>query len=70
MPAGRGLAVDEQHISVPEAVLARQRGALLVEINPEPTELSPRAHLALRGTAGVVLPELVELIAAGEEAGG
>lgn len=39
--------------------LARAHGATLVEINPQPTPLSPHAHFCLSGAAGVVLPALV-----------
>jgi NAD-dependent deacetylase len=38
---------------------ARQHGAVLVEINPNPTELSALADYVLRGLSGVVLPRLV-----------
>lgn len=43
-------------------VQARERGALLIEVNPEPTDLTRRANLSLRGPAGVILPRLVEMI--------
>jgi NAD-dependent deacetylase len=39
-------------------LLAREAGALIVQVNPEPTPLD-RAALNLRGAAGVVLPELL-----------
>jgi NAD-dependent deacetylase len=42
-------------------LVAREAGALVVQINPEPTPLD-RIALNLRGPAGVVLPELVEAI--------
>ena len=35
-------------------------GAMLVEINPEDTPLTPHADYALRGKAGEVLPVLVD----------
>jgi NAD-dependent deacetylase len=38
---------------------ALRSGAVVVEINPQPTPLSDRATFVLRGPAGVVLPELV-----------
>jgi NAD-dependent deacetylase len=38
---------------------AQQAGAIVVEINPGVTALTPRADYALRGNAGVVLPALV-----------
>lgn len=44
---------------------ARQRGAVLVEINPEETPLSPYAHLILNGKSGEVLPTLVECLNSG-----
>ena len=47
-------------------LLARRAGALVVEVNPEPTELTPHADLSLRGPAGVILPALAMLIVAGE----
>jgi NAD-dependent deacetylase len=40
-------------------VLARQRGAILVEINPQPTALTLQADYVLQGPAGTVLPALV-----------
>jgi NAD-dependent deacetylase len=40
-------------------MLARRRGALVVEVNTETTPLSAQADYALRGPAGVVLPALV-----------
>ena len=38
--------------------LARERGAQIIEVNPEPTSLTPLAHLALTGPAGAILPTL------------
>ena len=38
--------------------LALQRGAQLLEVNPQPTAVSHRAHWSLRGNSGDVLPEL------------
>lgn len=43
--------------------LARSRGAWVVEINPEPTESSGTAHLALREKAGTALARLAEVFA-------
>lgn len=40
-------------------LIARDRGAMLVEINPGATALTPQAHHVLAGPAGVVLPALV-----------
>jgi NAD-dependent deacetylase len=39
--------------------LAQRAGAIVVEINPNPTPLSATANHVLRGAAGVVLPALV-----------
>ncbi len=43
--------------SLPE--IARSRGAYLVEINVEPTPLTPLAHEVLRGPASEILPDLL-----------
>lgn len=43
--------------SLPE--IARERGAYLVEINLEPTPLSPLAHEVIQGKAAEVLPALL-----------
>jgi NAD-dependent deacetylase len=40
-------------------MMAQERGATVVEINPQPTPLSSSAHYVLRGAAGVVLPTLL-----------
>ncbi len=42
--------------------LAARRGVRIVEINVEETALSPRAHAALRGPAGEILPALERLL--------
>ena len=41
------------------AYMAKERGACVVEINLEPTPLSPIADFCLHGKAGEVLPEFV-----------
>ena len=41
---------------------ARQSGAMVVEINPQPTPFTARAHFVLAGAAGSVLPELVKAL--------
>ncbi len=41
---------------------ARARGAVLVEVNPEATPLTPRADFVLSGPSGRILPELVEAL--------
>ena len=42
------------------ADLARQNGAVVVEINPQPTTRAERFDYVLIGESGVILPELVE----------
>jgi NAD-dependent deacetylase len=44
------------------AFAAHNRGAIVVEINAEPTPLTPKADYALRGKSGEILPRLVEAI--------
>jgi len=39
---------------------ARNRGAMVVEINAEPTPLTPKTNFALHGKAGEILPALVQ----------
>ena len=41
---------------------ALERGAIVVEINPDDTPLTPAVHYALRGKAGEVLPALVQAV--------
>jgi NAD-dependent deacetylase len=43
-------------------LIARQAGALLVEVNPEPTSLSPLTDATILDRAGAVLPRLVEVL--------
>ena len=45
---------------LPHAAL--RHGAAVVEINPQPTALSPHADHVLRGPAGIVLPALVNAV--------
>ena len=45
---------------------ALQYGATVVEINPDPTPLSARAHHTLPGPAGEVLPALLRAVWPGE----
>jgi NAD-dependent deacetylase len=40
----------------------RERGGVLIEINPYPSELTPLCDVSLRGPAGQILPKLVALI--------
>lgn len=51
------------------ADIARQSGAVTVEINPEETGRSPDFDWVLTGEAGTVLPELVESLARYNRAG-
>lgn len=56
------LVVGTSSMVYPAAHLPRvalQHGARVIEINPEPTELSPSATLSLRGKAGEILPQLL-----------
>jgi NAD-dependent deacetylase len=41
---------------------ALRGGATVVEINPQPTPFTAKAHYALAGPAGVVLPELMKAL--------
>lgn len=43
-------------------LLAKERGALLVEVNPQATPLTPYVDFALAGPAGHILPQLLDLI--------
>lgn len=44
------------------AYAAKNRGALVVEVNLEPTPLTAKADFFLQGKAGEVLPELAKLV--------
>jgi NAD-dependent deacetylase len=39
--------------------VARGAGAVVIEVNPEPTDVSAAAHITCRGSAGAVLPALL-----------
>jgi NAD-dependent deacetylase len=57
------LAIGTSGVVYPAAWLpleALDNQAILVEINPEPTPLTPKAHYALAGPSGGVLPEIVK----------
>lgn len=43
-------------------LVAKRAGALVIEINPEPTSLSPLTTATILGRAGEVLPRLVEVL--------
>jgi NAD-dependent deacetylase len=56
------LSIGTSSLVYPAAALpneALESGATLVEINPNPTALTPHADYALRGNAGEVLPRLL-----------
>ncbi|OGG07226.1 MAG: NAD-dependent protein deacylase [Candidatus Glassbacteria bacterium RIFCSPLOWO2_12_FULL_58_11] len=44
--------------------MARRRGARIIEVNPDPSEITPSAHLFLQGKSGEVLPEVVARVGA------
>jgi NAD-dependent deacetylase len=48
-------------------MLARERGARVVEINPKPTPLSAMADYVLRGSAGSLLSALVDRLACADD---
>jgi NAD-dependent SIR2 family protein deacetylase len=59
------LVVGTSSVVHPAAGLAdeaRRRGAFAIEINPEPTEATPRFDLAIPGKAEEVLDELERLL--------
>ena len=41
---------------------AEMAGAAVIEVNPEPTDISWVAQICLRGPSGVILPQLVEAL--------
>lgn len=59
------LSIGTSSLVYPAASLpftALRIGATVVEINPQPTPLTEKAHFVLNGAAGVVLPELFTAI--------
>jgi NAD-dependent deacetylase len=59
------LSIGTSALVYPAASLpieALDRGAIVVEVNPEPTPLSPKADYVLTGSAGAVLPELLAAV--------
>jgi NAD-dependent deacetylase len=59
------LSVGTSTVVYPAAGLpfaAQQAGALVVEVNPDATPLTPHAAHSLRGPAGVILPALVAAV--------
>jgi NAD-dependent deacetylase len=53
-------SVVEPAASLPHTAI--RAGAVLVEVNPQPTPLTPSARFALTGPSGVILPALVAAI--------
>lgn len=43
-------------------IYAKQYGALMIEVNPEETLMSPSMDLSIRSTSATVLPELVSIV--------
>ena len=43
-------------------LLAKERGAALIEVNPEPTSLTPWCDVVLAGPSDAILPQLVHSI--------
>jgi NAD-dependent deacetylase len=59
------LSIGTSSLVYPAASLgeaALRHGATVIEINPDSTDLSPRAHVVLRGPSGLVLPAVLELL--------
>jgi NAD-dependent deacetylase len=56
------LSVGTSGVVQPAASLAhaaRNKGAMLVELNPDPTPLTPKADFLLQGKSGELLPALL-----------
>ncbi|CAI8053526.1 NAD-dependent protein deacylase, partial [Geodia barretti] len=47
-------------------LLARERGASIIEVNPEPTQLTAAAHVVVTGPSGDMLPRIVQALRSGE----
>jgi len=59
------LSIGTASVVYPAAGLAEsalRSGAKVIEINTEPTTLTPLVDVALRGAAGEVLPQLVQAL--------
>ncbi|MSP22823.1 MAG: NAD-dependent protein deacylase [Dehalococcoidia bacterium] len=59
------LSVGASAVVYPAAqypIIAAQRGVPLVEVNQEPTPLTPLVAIAIRGSSGDVLPRLVQAL--------
>lgn len=53
-------AVVQPAASMP--LVAKQSGAFVIEINPDPTPITPYVDLALQGKAGELVPEVVAVL--------
>ena len=42
-------------------IYAKQNNAILIEVNPEDTEMSSEMNLVIRNTSAITLPELVSV---------
>lgn len=65
------LAVGSSHLVYPAASLpqtAKASGAVLIEVNPEPSGLTPLADVSVPQKAGVALPRLVDALHEGANA--
>jgi NAD-dependent deacetylase len=59
------LSIGTSGVVQPAASLgfaARNKGAVVVEINAEPTPLTPKTDFVLHGKSGEILPELVKAV--------
>ena len=59
------LVVGTSGVVQPAASLpyrARQHGAAVIDVNPEPSEITPVADVFLQGAAGEMLPRVVEAV--------
>jgi NAD-dependent deacetylase len=57
------LVVGTSAVVFPAATLplqALEAGAVVIDVNPEPGALTPKATISLRGRGGDILPQLVE----------
>ena len=43
-------------------LVAQERGAQIIEVNPAPTELTAVAHVVLNGSAGEILPSIANIL--------
>lgn len=57
------LVAGTSSVVYPAAALprvAREHGAHVIEVNPEPTDLTSSADVSLRGPAGEILPQMID----------